>query len=131
MKKNYALLFLIIGFSFTSIATNNVLKKTPPTFDSITVIISLNNNAQGKYAEVKNAIKSMPNISYVAYCGNHNIFMLYVNKQTYTDAEAFLKALLITNSQLKSFMYLKNGNIKEFLNFCSFSDPVDASNNKH
>ncbi len=132
MLKSISILILFFIVSMGSHANISFkLKSSPPTFDSLSVIIALKNEAKSDYSTVKTAINNMSNIKYIAFCDNHSIYMFYIDKNTYENANFFFKQLITINPSITSLIYLKKGNINELLNSCSFIDPSDASNIKH
>ena len=131
MTKYILTISFFIMLSFKINAKPILYFKNSPPFDSLGVIVALKNYNKTDFDKVKTAITNMQGVKYTAFCGNHNIYMFYIDKNIYAEREKFLQQMEATDITLEPLIFLKNGNITEFLNFCSFTDPNDAANNKH
>lgn len=128
IKKKVILIIIVCLISFNIRSNPNFLKSkySPPIFDSTEVILGLTEYSELNYTSILAAIKAMPGVNYTAYCGNHAVFLFYVDKTFYANSEAFY------NDFVKQYGYqnvtaIKDGSIKDILNFCSFVNSTDAA----
>lgn len=124
-------LVFIIAFIFSlNINASSITQlKRPTTFDSLDVILSLKNYTEENKTVVKNALLAMHGVNYVAYCDNHNVFLIYIDKTIYTTSEQFFE-IFIKNNDLVAITCLKNGLINGIISFCDFKDSTDAETYK-
>lgn len=124
-------LIFIIAFIFSlkiNASSITQLKKTT-TFDSLDVILSLKNYTEENKTLVKNALLTMRGVNYLAFCDNHDVFLIYIDKTIYTTPEEFFEVFIKTND-LVSITHLKNGLITDIISFCDFKDATDAETYK-
>jgi hypothetical protein len=128
MKKIIFPLIIICLFSFKMQSSNHFLKtKYPPLiFDSTDVILGLAEYTELNYTSILAAIKTMPGVNYTAYCENHQVFLFYIDKTIYASKELFYNDF-IKQYDFQSITALKEGSIKDIINFCSFVNSADAA----
>ena len=108
----------IIILFFSVFACNKIIAQV--TGDSLQIIISNTKKSKESIDKTKGQILSMPHVIYIAYCSNHNLFLLYADKSYYTDKETFFKNL-VSLTKNNEFL-LKQGLFKDIINFCDYDD---------
>ncbi len=128
MKKKILPFVIICFFSFKMHSNTDIyITKYPsPIFDSLEVILSLSEYSEINYTTLLASLKSMPGVNYTAFCGNHAVFLFYIDKTIYPTKELFHNDF-VKLYDLQSLTALKDGSIKEILKFCSFVNSSDAA----
>lgn len=128
MKKIIFPLIFICLFSFKMQSSTHFLKTnhTALVFDSTEVMLGLTDYTELNYTTILAAIKAMPGVNYTAYCGNHQVFLFYIDKTIYATKELFYNDF-IKQYDFQSITALKEGSIKDIINFCSFVNSADAA----
>ena len=116
MKYNIQIAIIILFFS--AFACNKLIAQA--NGDSLQIIISNTKKSKELFEKTKAQILSMPHVIYIAYCSNHNLFLLYADKSYYTDKETFFKNL-VSLTKNNEFI-LKQGLFKDIINFCDYDD---------
>ncbi len=130
MKK---LLFIaLVISSITSFSKSNMdLTKTyTGPGDSVKVILSIKHNDRNISDKLRSTLNLLNGVSVVAYCDNHAVFMLILDKTILRDSNDLvveLKKLFPKSEDLLSF---KDGDFNEFTKYCSPSNVDDAGNLK-
>ena len=101
-------------------------KYPSPIVDSAEVILGLTEFTEINYTKISAAIMAMPGVNYTAYCGNHSVFLFYIDKAIYTTKELFYNDF-IKQYDFQNITSLKDGTIKDILNYCSFANNTDAA----
>ncbi|MES2566448.1 MAG: hypothetical protein V4565_06265 [Bacteroidota bacterium] len=91
--------------------------------DSIPVIISLSTDVKSDIGLFKSKIKSLTNLNYVGFCNNHNAFLIYIDPTVHGSALAFLGSMIKSTGIYK--LSLKEGSVKDIIEFCDFNDPSE------
>jgi hypothetical protein len=96
--------------------------------DSIPVVISLTADDYANIMNVKTKINALTDVNYVGFCSNHKVFLLYVDPNFHGSATTFLSTLIKSTGILS--LTLKEGTIKDIINFCEFNIPSEYNKNK-
>jgi len=125
MRQLLFVCFIAVNITCYSTITNRSPcgKNTNP-FDSLGVILALGNTDY--YQEVKSVIQTLSGVKYVAYCDNHSVFMLYIDKIAFNNRDLFLEKLLKLCPQASRYLFIKEGVIPEFVPFCEPQNSTDA-----
>jgi hypothetical protein len=126
--KNKILAFIIICFISFKMHSGTHFSKTKyssPIFDSAEVILGLTEFTEINYTKISAAIKAMPGVNYTAYCGNHSVFLFYIDKTIYATKELFYNDFT-KQFDCQNITSLKDGTIKDILSYCSFVNSTDA-----
>lgn len=91
--------------------------------DSIPVVISLADDSQLNINKVKNQLQSLSNMSYVGFCNNHKVFLMYIDPQ-FHGAKTFFLSNLIKSTGLYD-LTLKEGSVADIIGFCEFKDSAE------
>ena len=86
--------------------------------DSVQVIIGNTLTSNKQIHNMKDNIIAMPHIKFVSYCPNHNIYILYADKNFYNTKTDFFNALVSATNSSK--LLLKEGEIKDIITFCEY-----------
>ncbi|MCD6020015.1 MAG: hypothetical protein K0S53_3136 [Bacteroidetes bacterium] len=96
--------------------------------DSVPVVISIINDKPAYLNNVKSAIKNLSHVNYVGFCNNHKIFLMYIDPVFHGSSTVFLSNLIKSTGLYE--LSLKEGTVKEILDFCDFKDPAEYDANK-
>lgn len=122
MKISFFILLFALFTSQAFKAGNNcrALPVEGPGGDSTAIAISDAKLDVAKRGLAAGAIRSMTGVSYVTYCSNHAVYLLYINRKVYPSPSDFLNQA-IQNTGLTD-LYLKSGNNPmPLLNDCQMS----------
>lgn len=91
--------------------------------DTIQVIIGSTIKTVKQKNSIKEKIIAMPHIRYVGYCSNHDLYIIYANKNFYNDKTDFFNQVVIAANSAE--LLLKEGEIKDIVNFCEYEKEED------
>jgi hypothetical protein len=77
--------------------------------------------------KVRTTMTSMAGTNVVAYCDNHAIFMVEIDKGTYADTDAFLTQVKKYTPDVAMLLTLKQGDFSVIQKQCQSSNKTDAS----
>ena len=130
MKK---LLFIaLVISSITSFSKSNMdLTKTyTGPGDSLKVILSVKSNDRNINDNLRTTLNSISGTNVVAYCDNHAVFMLILDKTIIRDSNDLMVELKKLFPKTEDLLSFKDGDFNEFMKYCSPSNVDDASNLK-
>jgi hypothetical protein len=125
MKKP-ALIFLFVFYAvfvFSARADHSLCAREEG-IDSIEVIISVPENNNACYQQIRATLSEMSGAKLLAFCGNHSVFMLYVDKNIYASGTIFFDELKSKAPQYAELIDIKGGTIAGLI--CDVTNETDA-----
>ncbi len=119
MKTAYYNILIII----ISLIIGTAECKAQISSDTLQILIGNTIKSYKQLSIIKEKIIAMPNTKYVGYCQNHGLFLLYADKNFYTDKTDFFNQLVISTNSAE--LLLKEGRIEDIMNFCEYENEGD------
>ena len=131
-----SLFFIVIFFLSSRLFSFSPIQQRSQTtlnnsFDSIEVFVSITTHNAGVFYDVKSVLINLTGVNYIAYCPNHAVFMVYIDRNIYTTNNDFKNQLIKLLPQHSELIDLKNGVFKDFAIYCSTTDEVEISTLKN
>lgn len=98
--------------------------------DTVKVILSIKHNDKNISDKLRGALGLINGTNIVAYCDNHAVFMLFLDKNILRDSNDLMTEIKKLFSKSEDLLSFKEGDFNEFLQYCSPSNPDDAANLK-
>ncbi len=125
-------------FSLLIVSINIFSQSSPVLFSSnsegspitLNLLLSITHNDKNIIDPLKSTLASMGGITIVAYCDNHAVLMLSVDKSIYRDEKDLMRELKKYYPKSEDLLSFKDGDFKEFIQYCQPKNTDDASNLK-
>ena len=130
MKKWLFISLLIVSintFSQSSVSSAN----NETTTDPMKVILSITHNDPKISNTLRTSLNQMNGITVLAYCDNHALFMLLIDKTIFRDTKDFLKEVETQSPKTEKLLSIKEGDFNGFMQYCEPSNPEDAGKLKN
>lgn len=130
MKKLLLIALLLSSISGFSKSDRNILKPYVGAGDTLKVILSIKHNDKNISDKLRMALNSINGTAVTAYCDNHAVFMLMLDKSILRDSNDLMVEIKKIFSKAEDLLSFKEGDFNEFIQYCSPSNVDDASNLK-
>ncbi len=122
----YVLIFVSVGLYSFPAASQKTVTTPNNNFDSVEVFVSITAHNDVVYNDVKALLNNLNGVKYLAYCPNHAVFMVYIDKNIYATNNDFKNRLLKSLYQYTKLLDLKTGAFKDFKLFCAANEAESA-----
>lgn len=130
MKKLLFISLLISSINCFSKAESDLSKAYVSSGDTVKVIMSIKHNDKNISDKLRGALNLINGTNVVAYCDNHAVFMIFLDKNILRDSNDLMTEIKKLFSKSEELLSFKEGDFNEFLQYCSPSHPDDATNLK-
>jgi len=131
MRNFIGALFVFCSLTFFGKTILNDFKPQNSFPDTLKVIMSVTHNDRYITDAVRTNLNSMNGINVLAYCDNHAVFMIFIDKSVYRDTKDFLTEFKKLYAKTEDLISFKEGDFNEFTKFCTPLNPDDASKLKN
>lgn len=130
MKKLLFIALMVSSISVFSKSAKNLFKIYSGSGDSLKVILSIKHDDKYISDKLRATLNAMTGTTIVAYCDNHAVFMLFVDKTSYRDTNDLMVELKKEFSKTEDLISFKDGDFNDFMKYCTPSNNDDAANLK-
>ena len=130
MKKLLFVSLLISSITCFSRAGSGLSKSFVGSGDSVKVILSIKHNDKNISEKLRGALTLINGTNVVAYCDNHAVFMIVLDKNILRDSNDLMVEIKKLFSKSEELISFKEGDFNQFLQYCSPSNTDDAANLK-
>ncbi len=130
MKKLFFLALIVISAKAFSEPISDLSKIYISAGDTLKVILGVNHNDKYASDNLRTALKSINGTTIVAYCDNHSLFMLLIDKTILRDRNDLMNELKKKYPKAEDQLSFKDGDFNAFIQYCTPSNVDDAANLK-
>lgn len=130
MKKLLFIALVISSITAFSKSKTGLMKTYTGPGDSLKVILSIKHNDRNVSDKLRTTLNSINGASVVAYCDNHAVFMLILDKTILRDGNDLMHELKKVFPKSQDLLSFKDGDFNAFMQYCSPTNTDDAGNLK-